>query len=80
MLSIAAHSDMFQPTANCSKPYKPYKFNSKYEVESYAEEVARYKRCIQDFVTTQRGEANNHLEAAKAAIDEWNRFVRTDLN
>jgi hypothetical protein len=43
-------------------------------------DVDRYKRCINDFVEEQREAIQRHEDAAQEAIDEWNRFVRYELN
>lgn len=61
------------------KPSKPYKFNNEWEVQQYLDSVNRYKRCISDFVEKQNRESQNHQEAASKAIDEWNRFVKMEL-
>lgn len=76
-LSVLA--DMFTPSHSCSKPYKPYQFNSQWEVDSFNDDVKRYKRCISDFVDKQNEAAKKHQQAASDAIDEWNRFVKYEL-
>ena len=55
------------------------KFNNEWEVQQYLDSVNRYKRCISDFVEKQNRESQNHQEAASKAIDEWNRFVKMEL-
>lgn len=77
---FSAHADSYPPSPACSKPYKPYKFNNRFEVDSYSDDVDRYKRCIQDFVRTQNEQAQIHLDAAKGAVEQWNSFVRLELN
>ncbi|MDY6537512.1 hypothetical protein SKM62_11400 [Acinetobacter faecalis] len=79
LFSNLLYADMFTPTVSCSKPYKPYKFNSEYEVTQYFNSVEKYKRCIADFVEKQSREANNHQKAASNAIEEWNRFVKYEM-
>ena len=73
-----AFSHSFTPSNSCSKPYKPYKFNSEYEVNLFNNGVTSYKNCITDFIEQQQRESETHLRAAKAAIDEWNDFVRAN--
>lgn len=75
-----ARADMFSASSGCSKPYKPYRFEDKWALEQFQNDVQRYKRCIEDFVDDQREEARNHQEAADEAIEEWNSFVRYELN
>lgn len=80
LLVTSAQADMFQPRHRCSTPVKPYKFTSQWEVDNFNDEVDRYKRCIQDFLEEQDDQAQNHMAAKKTAIDDWNRFVRLELN
>jgi hypothetical protein len=54
-IAFPASADMFAPSPSCRKPYKPYEFSSEWEVTQFRDEVQRYKRCISDFVDTQRG-------------------------
>lgn len=76
LLSLA---DSYAPSPSCSKPFKPMQFTNNFEVEQFREDVRRYKRCLQDFVESQNDEAENHRQAAEAAVEEWNRFVRFEL-
>jgi hypothetical protein len=79
-ISLPVQADMFTPSHSCSKPFKPYQFNSQWELDNFNDDVQRYKRCILDFVEEQNEAAENHREAASDAIDEWNRFVDYELN
>ena len=84
-----SYADMFTPSHFCSKPvkpYKPYSFSSQWEIDNYNnqidsfyDDVERYKSCIQDFVDEQNNQSNNHINAAQEAIDDWNRFVNYEL-
>lgn len=76
LLPVLAKADMFTPSPSCHKPIKPYKFTQQYEVDSYNNDLDRYKRCIDNFISEQKDAANNHKEAINNAIEEWNRFVR----
>ena len=73
-------ADMFTPSHSCSKPIKPYQFDSQWELDSLNDEVQRYKRCISDFADEQHEDARRHQEAAQEAIEEWNRYVNYELN
>lgn len=75
LLPLPIFADMFTPSPSCTKPYKPYQFNEQYEIDSYNDNVQRYKRCIQDFVDKQNKAVSKHQQAADDAIDEWNSFV-----
>lgn len=73
-------ADSYPPSYMCRKPIKPYKFTNKWEVELFNSDVQRYKRCISDFVDEQNEAVRSHEQAAQEAIDEWNRYVRNELN
>ncbi len=79
-ISLPVLADMFTPSHSCSKPYKPYQFNSQWELDNFNDDVQRFKRCISDFVEEQNEAAEKHQQAASDAIDEWNRFVDYELN
>ena len=72
-------ADRFAPSHFCSKPYKPYRFTTEWEVNSFNNQVETYKNCIEDFVTEQNTAAKKHQDAAEEAIEEWNRFVKFEL-
>ena len=78
--SLPVLSDMFTPSHTCSKPYKPYQFNTQWELDNFNNQVSAFKSCIQDFVDDQNSEAKKHSQAADDAIDEWNSFVNYELN
>lgn len=79
LLTGSAQADFFAPSHSCSKPYKPYQFDSEWEVQQFQGEVERYKRCISDFVEEQEDAIRNHQQAAQEAIDEWNNYVNHEL-
>lgn len=72
-------ADFFAPSHSCPKPHKPYQFNSRSELNSYLDDVDRYKRCIGEFVSDQRRQAAGHYKAANEAIEEWNHFVNYEM-
>ena len=81
LLGVATtQADMFSPSHSCFKPNRPYEFTSEWELDNFMNDVERYKQCISDFVDEQQEEARNHIEAADEAVEEWNRFVRDELN
>jgi len=75
----SARADIFTPSHSCSKPYKPYQFDSDWEVRQFQDDVEDYKRCINDFVEEQEDAVRKHQEAAQEAVDEWNSFVSYEL-
>ena len=78
LLTSPIAADMGSPSHNCSKPkpYDPMEYRSKSDVEMYNDSVDRYKRCIEEFVGEQNKAVNRHHDAAQAATDEYNSFVK----
>lgn len=79
-ISFSGLADSYPDSPSCSKPYKPYEFNSQREIDNFNNDVQSYKRCISDFIDEQNEAVENHQQAASDAIDEWNRFVNYELN
>jgi hypothetical protein len=80
LLTFSAQADNDDPSPSCSKPNKPNKFNSQGELDSFNNDVQQYQRCLYDFVDEQEEAIQRHQRAANVAIDEWNNFVRIELN
>ena len=77
--STPVNADTFIPSHTCLKPSKPYEFNEQWEYDNFLAGVERYKACIDDFVDEQYEEAKKHQDAAEEAIEEWNNYVRWEL-
>ena len=71
-------ADTCSPSHSCQKPkpYDPMEYRSKSDLETYNESVDRYKRCIEEFVEDQEKAVKRHHEAAVAATEEYNGFVK----
>jgi len=80
IITSPGYADSYPPSHYCRKPFKPYQFNSQWELNNFNDEVQRYKRCISDFVEEQEEAIEQHKQAAEDAIEEWNSFVRWELN
>jgi hypothetical protein len=80
LLTFSAQADNDEPNPSCSKPHKPNEFNSQWELDSFNNDVQQYQRCLYDFVDEQEEAIQRHHRAANDAIDEWNNFVRIELN
>ena len=80
LLTFSAQADSSGTSPACSKPDKPAKFNSQLELNDFNNEVQQYQRCLYDFVDAQEEAIQRHQQAANVAIDEWNNFVRMELN
>jgi hypothetical protein len=76
----SVQADTFKPNAYCTKPTKPYQFTNDWQITQYRNDVERYQRCISDFVESQNKAIKNHQKAAEDAIEEWNRYVKYELN
>lgn len=80
-LSVSSHTRLQSGlTHYCSKPFKPYRFNSEWEVIAFNNEVDSYRICIRAFVSEQEEAIKIHKRAAQEAIDEWNNFVNYEMN
>lgn len=79
LLPLSAMADRISPSHYCTKPFKPYQFNSRMELNRFLDDTDKYKQCIAEFVAEQREAAQKHQRAAKEAIDEWNTFVNLEL-
>ena len=73
-------ADSWEPSHSCSKPHKPYEFTSQWQIDSFFNNVARYKNCIEEFIEEQEEAIENHMDASQEAIDDWNSFVNYELN
>ena len=80
LLTFSAQADNHDPSPSCSKPNKPFEFNSQLELDSFNDDVQQYQRCLYDFVDEQEEAIQRHHRAANGAINEWNNFVRMELN
>lgn len=86
LLINIVYSDGFEPSHSCyppNKPYKPFSFNSQWEVDNYNDSIRRfnnqveeYRDCINDFVNEQNYAIRMHNSAAESAIEDWNNFIR----
>ncbi|MDZ7842168.1 MAG: hypothetical protein U5R46_15310 [Gammaproteobacteria bacterium] len=75
----SVHADMFSTSPSCFKPSKPFEFQNQWEYENFIDEVDMYRMCIEAFVDEQQRAAQNHLDAAQQATEEWNNFVNFEL-
>ncbi len=57
---------------DCSKPYRPYQFNSQYEVDDYNNEVNYYINCIEEYLDNAKNDILRIQNKMNDAIDEAN--------
>ncbi|QSX33129.1 hypothetical protein JYB87_15585 [Shewanella avicenniae] len=70
------------PSHSCSKPtkpFKPYSFNSQWEIDSYNSDVElynsqlqQYLSCIDEYIENANNDIKRIKEKGQAAIDEAN--------
>ena len=60
------------PDHDCYKPFKPYSFETQYEVDNYNMEVEIYIDCINEYVEAAQNDINRIVEKANEAISEAN--------
>ena len=80
LLATSVQADTVAASPSCPRPDKPARFNTQSELDGYNDEVQQYQRCLYDFVNEQEKAIQNHQDAANRAIDEWNEFVKMELN
>lgn len=80
LMVLPSKADIFQASHTCTKPYKPFQFETELDFENFMYEVKNYKACIQDFVDEQEGQIKKHQNAIDEATEDWNSFVRYELN
>lgn len=78
LLNNPIAADTGSPSHSCQKPkpFDPMENRSKSDLEMYNDSVDRYKRCIDEFVEDQEKAGKRHHEAAVAAAEEYNSFVK----
>lgn len=76
----AAEADSFTPGPGCSKPSKPFEFRDELELNDFLARVERYRDCINAFIERQADEMEVHRRSAEEAAEEWERYVRRELN
>lgn len=60
------------PEPSCYKPYKPQKFQSQYELNSYRYDAEAYIDCVNEYVDSAGNDIKRIQEAAQEAINEAN--------
>ena len=80
LASLSVQADNSDSSPSCSKPDKPDAFKSQTQLDGFNSEVQQYQRCLYDFVHEQEEAIQRHQRAANVAIDEWNNYVRMELN
>ncbi len=78
--SFTAQADSSAPKHSCVKPDHPGKLASEVRLKGFQKEVNEYRDCINKFALDQKTQSENHQTAGNGAIDEFNTFVKTEMN
>ncbi len=74
----SAHSE--PPGHGCTAPGRPVDDQDDVAWQRYLDDVDGYRACISDFADANRQAARVHNQAANAATQDWNGFVKRKLN
>ncbi len=67
-------------THDCVHPYRPADVSVDADWNVFLGAVDAYRACISTFVDHNYQASDQHRIAANAATNEWNAFVRAELN
>jgi len=73
--STAAATENVAPP-NCKKPTIKNKVRKADSEDDFNEAAEAYKTCIDEYVNTQNDLARKHTDAANAAVDTFNAFLK----
>ncbi len=67
-------------THACVAPTRPPEGVEPEVWNAFVDRVDVYRACMSDFIAANHAQADAHRDAANAATEEWNAFVRSSLN
>lgn len=73
-------ADLGVPDHGCRAPLRPADDVDEQTWNGFLAGVDVYRSCISDFVAASQQAADAHSDAANAATQAWNAFVRDSLN
>lgn len=76
-LPVFAHTPMIH---DCSAPVRPTDDQDDLRWSRFLEEISAFQNCVTREADRHQAAAQAHQQAAMAAVDAWNEFVRTSLN
>lgn len=80
LLGAAGHAYEAPPDHGCSAPSRPADEAHDRRWQAFLDDVDAYRACISSYMERQQQAAIAHRQAARAAADEWNHFVRNEMN
>ena len=74
---LAAHEPMRH---DCVAPVRPVDDQNDRLWSAFLGEIDAFQSCVTAAADRHQAAADAHHQAAREAVDAWNRFVRTSLN
>jgi len=74
----AAHES--SPAPLCAQPVRPANDHDDARWNAYLAAVDGFRECISEFAEANRTAAGLHNDAANEAVNQWNIFVKEQLN
>lgn len=68
-----------RPKHGCEKAEFPGRLGSEIQKRNFQRKFDAYRDCIRKFTEEQNARARIHIDAANAAVDEYNKYVE-DVN
>lgn len=78
--ALPSLADNAPPKHGCAKPEHPGKLASDVRMKGFQKEVNDYRDCINKFALDQKTMSEAHMAAGNKAIDDFNAFVKTEMN
>lgn len=81
LAGLAAPSYAHAPEpARCSAPARPHDDQNDVLWQQFLDDIEQFRACVQNRMQAEEQAASAHQAAARAAVEDWNTFVRTSLN
>ena len=68
------------PAHSCAAPTRPADKTNELEWNGFVDAMNAYRACMSAFIEANHAGSDHHRQAANAATEEWNAFVRGSLN
>lgn len=65
---------------DCELPTRPVKQRDADAWNAFSSDLDVYRACMNDFIKRHHDAADRHRDVANGATDQWNTFVRANLN
>ena len=75
--TVGAHEPM---ATSCEPPLRPENEQDDIAWQRFLDEIDAFRECANYAMQRHQEAAQQHQQAARAAVDKWNRFVHGSLN